>query len=66
LFGPKQEIVEEERQSRIDIGFCVHQQVNESGLENGSDIEAYDEEQGSGKRRWYIAAGSISQLIAQA
>ena len=53
LLCPKQEIIEEERQSRIKMGFCLDLRVDESGLENGSDREAYDEEQGSSKRRWY-------------
>jgi hypothetical protein len=37
----------------MDMGFWVDPGVDESGLENGSDREAYDEEQGSGKRIWY-------------
>jgi hypothetical protein len=51
LFGPKQEIVKEEQQSRIDISFYVHPQVDELGLENRSNKEAYNKEQGSSKRR---------------
>jgi hypothetical protein len=54
LLCPKQEIIKEERQSRIKMGFYLDLQVDELGLENGSDGKAYNKEQGPSKRRWYI------------
>ncbi len=47
LLGSEQEITEEEPWNMMDIDVFVDPRINELRLENGSDREAYKEEQDS-------------------